>query len=199
MNKHIFRITIFYLTFFAFHTNLYAQSYNVGDVVHDFTLKDTKGNAITLKSYKEAKGFIVVFMSNHCPFAKKYESRLLALYQEFAAKGYILLAINSNDATKQPEDSYEKMQEKNYPFPYLYDETQEVAKQFGAKKTPQVFLLQKKGNKIEVVYIGAIDDRYDDENAVTEKYLVDAITQISQNQPIRINTSDVVGCGIKWK
>jgi len=199
MNKHIFRITAFYLIFLAWHTQLYAQGYNVGDIVHDFTLKDTKGSTITLRNYKEAKGFIIIFMSNHCPFAKKYESRLLALHQEFAAKGYIILAINSNDANKQPEDSYEKMQEKNYPFPYLYDETQEVAQQFGAKKTPQVFLLQKKGTKIEVVYIGAIDDRYDDENAVTEKYLVDAITQLSQNQPVRINTSNVIGCSIKWK
>jgi peroxiredoxin len=198
MTKYLFNVIALYITFFTY-TQLYAQGYNVGDAIHDFTLKDTQGNTISLRNYKEAKGFIIVFMSNHCPFAKKYESRLLALQQEFAAKGYILLAINSNDATKQPEDSYEKMQEKNYPFPYLYDNTQKVAHQFGATKTPQVFLLQKKGHKIEVVYTGAIDDRYDDENAVTERYLAAAIAQLLQNQPISITTSNVVGCGIKWK
>lgn len=193
---HLLIVTGFYLYTCA---AAYSQGYGIGDAVQDFTLKDTQGNTVGLKNYKEAKGFVIIFMSNHCPFVKKYENRLLALHREFASKGLVFIAINSNDADKQPEDSYEKMQEKQYPFPYLHDDTQAVAHQFGAKKTPQVFLLQKKSQKIEVVYTGGIDDRYDDENAVTERYLADAIAQLLQQQPIRLNTSSVVGCGIKWK
>src|SRR6185295_2763683 len=158
------------------------NGYEVGDNATDFKLKNVDGKIVSLADYKEAKGFIVVFTCNHCPFAKAYEQRIIDLQTKYASKGFPLIAINPNDKNVETEDSYENMvtraKEKNYPFPYLYDESQEFARAYGASRTPHVFVLSKKGGDVTVEYIGAIDNNTDDATAVTKKYVEDAVNNL---------------------
>jgi len=177
--------------------------YKVGDKAADFKLKNVNDKTVSMADYKDAKGIIVVFTCNHCPFAKKYESRIMDLDKKFKSKGFPVIAISPNDPTIVAEDSFENMQklakEKKYSFPYLIDETQETAKTYGATKTPHVYLLQKEKNEFVVKYIGAIDDNADDEKAVKEKYVESAIENILAGKPVSPETTKAIGCGIKWK
>ena len=179
------------------------QGYHVGEIADDFKLKGVDGKQVSLADYKEAKGFIVIFTCNHCPFAKKYENRIIALNKKYAKLGYPVIAINPNDALQYPEDAYENMQkrakEKKFTFPYLHDETQAVAQQYGATKTPDIFILQKEGKDFIVKYTGAIDDNSDNEKAVKEKYVENAIASLLEGKPIATSFTKAIGCGIKWK
>ncbi|HWB64416.1 MAG TPA: thioredoxin family protein [Chitinophagales bacterium] len=179
------------------------QGYKVGDMATDFNLKNVDGKMVSLGNYKDAKGFIVVFTCNHCPFAKAYESRIIALDKKFAAKGYPVIAINPNDPNEVPEDSYANMQarakEKNYPFPYLMDESQQIAKAYGATRTPHVFVLQKVKGDYMVKYIGAIDDNSDDASAVKEKYVENAVNALLAGKKVSPDFTKAIGCTIKWK
>ncbi|MCS6822267.1 MAG: thioredoxin family protein [Microscillaceae bacterium] len=183
--------------------SFHIQGYNIGDRVADFNLKNIDGKMISLKSNPNAKGYMVIFTCNHCPYAIAYEDRIIALHNKYAPKGYPVLAINPNDVKKEPSDSFEKMQErakeKGFPFPYLIDETQEVAKAFGATRTPHVFLLQKKGDDFVVAYIGAIDDSAKDPSKVKEKYLENAVEALLKGKNVPVSTTKAVGCTIKWK
>lgn len=178
--------------------------YKVGDAVGNFRMKNVDGKTISLTAQSgEAKGIVVVFTCNHCPFSKAYEDRIIALHKDYAPKGYPVMAINSNDKVKSPDDSYEKMQErareKAFPFPYLYDETQEAAKAFGAARTPHVFILQKTGEQWIVKYIGAIDNNTEDASKADKKYAEDALNDLlSGKDPITPETK-AIGCTIKWK
>jgi len=141
-----------------------------------------------------------VFTCNHCPFAKKYEDRINDLAKKYKSKGYILLAINPNDPSVQPDDSYELMQkrakEKGFAFPYLFDEGQKIFPQYGATKTPHVFLLDK--NRV-VKYIGAIDDNVDSAAEVKEKYLENAIAALESGKTPSPEVTKAIGCSIKTK
>lgn len=174
--------------------------YKIGDKATDFKLKSVDGKMYGMSDYKDAKGFIVVFTCNHCPFAVKYEDRVNALAKKYKSKGYILLAINPNDPAVQAEDSYELMKvrakEKGFAFPYLFDEGQKIYPQYGATKTPHVFLLDK--NRI-VKYIGAIDDNVDSANDVKEKYLENAIAALESGKKPSPETTKAIGCSIKAK
>ncbi|WP_245891718.1 redoxin domain-containing protein [Flavobacterium faecale] len=134
-----------------------------------------------MADYKSAKGFIIVFTCNHCPFAKKYEDRINSLAKKYKSIGYIVLAISPNDPEAQPEDSYELMQvrakEKGFAFPYMLDEGQKIYPQYGATKTPHVFLLGK--NRV-VKYIGAIDDNVDSAKEVKGKYWQNTIAALEK-------------------
>jgi peroxiredoxin len=180
-----------------------ANGYKVGSVASDFNLRNVNGKMVKLADYSKAKGFIVVFTCNHCPFSQAYEQRIINLHNKYVTKGYPVVAINPNDAKREPEDSYAKMQElakdKKYPFVYLQDETQQVAKEFGATRTPHVFVLRKtkKGNVVE--YIGAIDDNYEDEKATNEKYVEAAVNSLLTGKSIIKNTTKAIGCTIKWR
>src|SRR5690606_13667730 len=114
------------------------EGYKVGDKARDFSLKNIDDKIVSLANFKEAKGFIVVFTCNHCPFAVKYEDRIIAANKKYAPLGYPVIAINPNDVNVSPEDSFEKMKEraaeKGFDFPYLYDETQEIARTYGATR-----------------------------------------------------------------
>lgn len=180
-----------------------AGGYKPGDTAKDFKLKNVNGKTVSMADYKSAKGFIVVFTCNHCPFAKKYEDRIIALDKKFSSQGYPVIAINPNDPTEYPEDDFENMkkraQEKEYGFPYLLDETQDIAKTYGATKTPHVYVLQKVGKTQVVKYIGAIDDNTDDEAAVKDKYVENAIANINAGKPVEPSETKAIGCGIKWK
>ena len=174
--------------------------YKVGDKATDFKLKSVDNKMYSMADYKDAKGFIVVFTCNHCPFAVKYEDRIIDLAKKYKSKGYILLAINPNDPAAQPEDSFELMQkrakEKKFTFPYLFDEGQKIYPQYGATKTPHVFLLDK---NLVVKYIGAIDDNVEDASQVKEKYLENAIAALEKGEEPTPNTTKAIGCSIKVK
>jgi peroxiredoxin len=137
--------------------------YKVGDKASDFKLKNVNDKMVSMADYKDAKGIIVVFTCNHCPYAKKYESRIMDLDKKMKPKGFPVVAISPNDPAVEAEDSFENMQkrakEKGYTFPYLIDETQNVTREYGATKTPHVYLLEKqKDASYQVKYMGAIDD-----------------------------------------
>lgn len=174
--------------------------YKVGDKATDFKLKSVDNKMYSMSDYKDAKGFIVVFTCNHCPFAVKYEDRIIDLAKKYKSKGYVLLAINPNDPAAQPEDSFELMQkrakEKKFTFPYLFDEGQKIYPQYGATKTPHVFLLDK---NLVVKYIGAIDDNVEDASQVKEKYLENAIAAMEKGLEPTPSTTKAIGCSIKVK
>ncbi len=183
--------------------SLWAQGYKPGDKAIDFNLKNIDGKMVSLKDYKSAKGFIVIFTCNHCPYAKAYEDRIIELDKKYKAKGYPVIAINPNDPEAYPADSFDKMKEraseKGFTFPYLLDESQDIAKTYGALKTPHVYVLEKKGKELTVKYTGAIDDNYQDESAVQEKYVENAVNNLLNNKDIAVTTTKAIGCGIKWK
>lgn len=180
-----------------------AQGVKVGDKVPDFNLKNVDGKMVALSDYKDAKGAVVIFTCNHCPYAQAYEQRIIDLHKTYAAKGYPVIAINPNDPSVQPQDSYELMQQrakdKGYPFVYLFDEGQLVYPKYGATKTPHVYLLQKRGADFMVEYIGTIDDNYKDESAVKEKYLANAIDALIAGKKLALTETKAIGCTIKVK
>ncbi|MBF6639909.1 thioredoxin family protein [Flavobacterium sp. J49] len=177
-----------------------SNGYQPGDKAADFKLKSVDGKMYSMADYKDAKGFIVVFTCNTCPFAVKYEDRINDLAKKYKKQGYVLLAINPNDPAVQPADTYELMKEKakdkKFAFPYLVDEGQQVYPQYGATKTPHVFLLDK---NLVVKYIGAIDDNSDDASAVKEKYLENAIAALEKGSEPSPSLTKAIGCSIKAK
>lgn len=177
--------------------------YKVGDVVTDFSLKNVDNKTVSLAQYASAKGFIVVFTCNSCPVAKKYESRVEQLDKDFSSKGFPVIAISSNDVQVNPGDSFEDMQKRAkgeaYTFPYLYDESQAVAKQFGATNTPHVYVVAREGNQMVVKYIGAIDNNADDASKADKKYVADAVNSLIAGKSLAITATKAIGCGIKWK
>lgn len=185
---------------FIIGDTMLSEGYQPGDKATDFKLKSVDGKNYSMSDYKDAKGFIVVFTCNSCPFAVKYQDRVNMLAKKYKPKGYILLAINSNDPEVQPKDSYEEMivraKDKGFAFPYLVDEGQKIYPQYGATKTPHVFLLDK--NQV-VKYIGAIDDNADDANDVKKHYLEDAIASLESGKDPSPAVTKAIGCSIKAK
>jgi peroxiredoxin len=139
-------------------------------------------------------------MCNHCPYVRLYLDRLKQIQAEFQDQGFTLIGINSNDATQFPDDSYENMKrfasDNQLNFPYLRDETQDVAQTFGAKKTPHVFLLNREG---VLCYSGCIDDSPNDAGMVQVNYLREAIAKILNGESITPTSTDPVGCSVKWR
>lgn len=181
------------------------HGYKIGDVATDFELKNVDGSMVSLGQikYSSAKGFILVFTCNHCPFAKKYEERIIALSKKYEPLGFPLVAINPNDPEREPEDSFENMQklakEKNYPFPYLIDETQKITYAYGAEKTPHVYIVKKEGGKLKVAYFGAIDENVSNAKEAKEKYVEAAVDELLAGKPVTKSMTKAVGCVIKWK
>ncbi|MBK0381634.1 thioredoxin family protein [Pedobacter sp. SD-b] len=178
--------------------------YKVGDLAKDFSLKNVDNKMVVLADYPDAKGFFVIFTCNHCPYAKMYEQRIMDLDKKFAPQGYPVIAINPNDPKAYPEDSFENMKkrsaEKKYTFPYLLDETQDIAKTYGAKATPHVYLLQKTKRGLEVAYIGAIDNDTENVNqSGRNNYADNAVEAIMKNKKPQITQTKAIGCSIKWK
>ncbi|UYZ63972.1 thioredoxin family protein [Hymenobacter weizhouensis] len=180
-----------------------AGGYSVGDQAIDFKLKNVDGKLVSLADNQQAKGYIVVFTCNTCPYAKAYESRIMQLHEKYAPQGYPVVAINPNDPAVAPGDSFAEMQkrasEKKYPFPYLLDETQAVAKAYGATRTPHLYVLKRQGNSFTVAYIGAIDDNSEDAKQVKTRYVENAMTNILAGKPASVNSTKAIGCTIKWK
>lgn len=176
----------------------FAQSgYKIGDTVPDFSLKGTDDKMHSMSDYKEAKGYVIIFTCNHCPYAVAYEDRIVALNNTYAKQGYYVIAINPNDPISYPDDNFENMKkrakEKNFSFPYVVDADQKLYPVFGATKTPHVFLLDKDK---KVRYIGAIDNSTD-AKGVTEKYVENAIKSLMENKTPNPLTTKAIGCSIK--
>lgn len=181
-----------------------AQGYNIGDKAENFNLKNIDGKMVSLFDYDKAtKGVIVIFTCNHCPYAVAYEDRIIEIDNNYREKGFPVIAINPNDPVLQPNDSFDKMiaraKEKSFPFPYLFDEAQEVYKMYGAKRTPHVYLLNKEDGNFIVSYIGTIDDNYKDASKVQKKYLSDAINALLNGEKPNPDFTKAIGCTIKDK
>lgn len=180
-----------------------ATGYNIGDEATDFALKGIDDKFYSLKDFTNSKGFIVVFTCNHCPYAKAYEERIIALDKKYKELGYPVIAINPNDPIAQPEDSFDLMKqranEKGFTFPYLFDEGQKIYPQYGATKTPHVFILQKENDKNIVKYIGAIDNNHENANDVTEKYVESAVDALLASKDVITKETKAIGCAIKVK
>lgn len=177
-----------------------TPGYAVGDKAEDFKLKNIDGSMVSMADYKDAKGFVVVFTCNSCPYAVRYEDRLIELNKVTSAKGYPVIAVNPNDPDVKPADSFEKMivraEEKGFDFPYLFDDGQKVYPKFGATKTPHVFLLSK---DLTVEYIGAIDNSPNDPSNVTEKYVENAIAALDKGEKPDPSLTKAIGCSVKTK
>jgi len=171
--------------------------YKIGEVATDFKLKNVDGSIFSLADIKDAKGYIVVFTCNECPFAKMYEDRLIELQNAYASKGYTVVAINPNSKPGNEREGFEAMQkraeEKKFPFVYLVDDGKIYA-QYGAVRTPHVFLLDKER---KVQYIGAIDNNARSAEEVSEKYVENAIKALESGEQPTPNYTKAIGCPVK--
>jgi len=178
-----------------------GKGYKIGDIATDFKLENVDGKMVSLSDYKEAKGFIVIFTCNTCPYAQVYEERIVELDKKYAVKGFPVIAIMPNNPKVQLGDNMEAMKsnakQKGFTFPYLMDEGQKIYPQYGATKTPHVYILQKTKKGNEVKYIGAIDDNFQDANAVKTKYVENAVDALLTGQQIKITETKALGCTIK--
>lgn len=169
----------------------------------NFALRNVDNSIMSLEDYSEAKGFIIIFTCNHCPYAIAYEERLKALDEKYSHQGFPLIAINPNDPVQYPLDSFENMkvrsEDKQFKFPYLFDETQAIAQNYGAERTPHAFILTKEGVDLTLVYKGAIDDNYQKPNEVTVKYVEDVLDQLLGSKELEFQETSAIGCSVKWK
>jgi peroxiredoxin len=177
-----------------------SQMIELGTRAKIFSLPDTEGNIVTLEQFAQ-KPLLVMFISNHCPFVKHVRSQLAEIGKEFGPRGLGIVAINSNDVANYPDDSPEKMKEEvklaGYTFPYLFDETQEVAKNYGATCTPDFFLFDRSHR---LFYRGQLDDsRPGNEKPVTGESLRIAISAALKGQKLLAEQRASLGCNIKWK
>ena len=178
-----------------------TEGYNIGDGAADFSLQNVDGKMVSLSDYEDAKGFLVIFTCNTCPYAIAYEDRIIALDTKYKALGVPVIAINPNNPDVQSGDSFEAMKvraaEKGFTFPYLFDEGQKVFPKYGAQRTPHVYLLEKTDSGNVVRYIGAIDDNYQDAQQVEDKYVEDAVDAMLNGSEIEVKTTRAIGCSIK--
>lgn len=171
-----------------------------GSKVIDFTLSGVNGKNYSLSEFKDKKALIIIFSCNHCPYVQAYEDRIIQIQKDYGSKGVQVIAINSNEDQDHPDDSFENMvkraNEKKFNFPYLRDETQEVAKAYSATHTPHIFLFNEKR---ELCYTGKIDDNWQEPNKVTHTYLRDALEAILSGKKVPQFQTFAIGCSIKWK
>jgi len=173
----------------------------LGTVAPDFSLPDTKGRIVSMADFDDAPALLVIFMCNHCPYVKHVRKELARLVGEYQMRGVAVVGINSNDAANYPEDSPEKMKDEveanGYTFPYLHDETQEVAKAYRAACTPEFYLFDADRR---LVYRGQMDDsRPGNSVPVTGEDITNSIEAVLEGRPVDANQKPGVGCNIKWK
>jgi peroxiredoxin len=176
------------------------MGYEPGDVVTGFSLADANGEGeVTLDEVMTEVGAVVLFECNHCPYVVGSINRINKAAAKAAELGMGFVGINSNDASVYAEDSFENMQkraEKGMPYPYLYDETQEVALAWGAKRTPEFYLLNGEG---VVVYRGRLDNSPRNAMEATTRDLADAMDSLSMGELPPVNRTESIGCSVKWK
>jgi peroxiredoxin len=173
----------------------------LGSQAPDFRLPDTDGKTVSLNDFKDAPALLVIFLCNHCPYVKHVRHGLAALAREYQAKGVAVVGISANDVSTHPDDSPENMArekaEVGYTFPYLYDESQEVAKAYQAACTPDFFVFDRDR---KLVYRGQMDgSRPGNDVPVTGKDLRAALDAVLAGQPVSQDQKPSLGCNIKWK
>ena len=173
------------LTLSAFTISDRGDGYKVGDIATDFSLENIDGSMVSLSDYKDAKGFIVIFTCNTCPYAVAYEDRIIDLDKKYANKGYPVIAIMPNNTDVKPGDNMEAMKArakaKGFTFPYLMDKGQKIYPQYGATKTPHVYILKKtkKGNEVKT------------------KYVEEAVDALLSGEEVPLKETRAIGCTIK--
>ncbi|SNR67356.1 AhpC/TSA family protein [Lutibacter agarilyticus] len=194
-------VLIAFATITAFTLKNTSEGYKIGDTATDFSLKNIDNKMVSLADYDNAKGFIVIFTCNHCPYSVAYEDRIIDLDKKYKSKGYPVIAINPNNPAISKGDDFVSMQQrakdKGFTFPYLFDDGQKIFPQYGATRTPHVFLLKKENNDLKVAYIGAIDNNSHDATAVTEKYVENAVDALLEGKKPAIDYTKAIGCSIK--
>jgi peroxiredoxin len=181
----------------------YSVSKTFGTPAPDFSLKGVDGKTYSLSSFKDSKALVVIFMCNHCPYVIAVQERINQLAKDYAKKGISVVGINSNDPIKYPDDSYSAMQararEQGYLFPYLQDETQQVARAYDAVCTPDPYVYENVGGKFALRYHGRIDDNWKDATAVAKRDLAEALDAILTGRAVEQEQKPAMGCSIKWK
>jgi peroxiredoxin len=172
----------------------------LGTPAFDFQLPGVDGNTYSLESFKDKRILVIVFMCNHCPYVKATIQRMMTIQRDYEARGTQWVGINPNDAAAYPEDSFANMKlffrDQRMNFPYLQDESQEIAGKYAAVCTPDIFVY---GPERKLVYRGRIDDNWQDETRVTRKDLRRALDAIVSGQPAPQEQHPAMGCSIKWK
>ena len=171
----------------------------LGDKIIDFSLKGIDGKVHSLKEFEDKRVIAVVFSCNHCPYVIASERELIDMQKEFGQKGFQLIAINSNEDKNYPQDSFDEMikraEEKGFNFPYLRDETQEIAKAYGAGRTPEFFIFDE--NRV-LRYHGRINDNPREHDKITRHDAREAISALLEGKDVDIPETNAIGCSIKW-
>jgi peroxiredoxin len=175
---------------------LYSTLVPLGSSLIKFSLSGTDGKTYTHASFSGKKALIIVFTCNHCPYAQALEERLIALQKKYLCEEVQIIAINSNDGEQYPDDRFKKMKEKRYPFPYLHDETQEVAKAYQAQCTPDIYIYDQEQ---KLAYHGRFDDNWQNEAGVTSHDTENALIALLKNETPSEVQYPSMGCSIKWK
>ena len=203
MNKSLIIVLLAASFIFVSAAMIDGGGYSIGDTVEDFELKNIDGKMVSMSDYPDAKGFIITFTCNTCPFSGYYESRIINLDKKYAPKGFPVIAINPNYVSRMPEDSMEEMKTRSakmgYTFPYLRDDSQQVAKAFGATKTPHMYVLSKANGSFQVEYIGAIDDNPRDGENASKRYVEMAVDALLSGHKPKETEVSAIGCTIKWR
>lgn len=182
--------------------NQTQQGVKIGDVAPDFNLKNIDGKMVSLNSDKSAKGYIIIFTCNTCPYSEMYEDRIIALHHKYSVLGYPVIAIQPNNPKVSAGDSYSKMKErandKEFPFAYLIDtDGQETTSAYGATNTPQVYIINKETTGFRIAYIGAIDNNSRNPEAATKRYVESTVEALLNGQSVETNSTKAIGCTIK--
>jgi len=172
----------------------------IGSPLPDFNLKGTDEKFYSPETYKNKKILVIIFSCNHCPYVRAYEDRMIEIQKEFGNRGVQIIAVNSNEESGYPEDSFENMKirsaEKKFNFPYVRDEDQKIAEEFDASHTPEIFVFDQER---KLAYHGKIDDNWQEPGKVKSRYLKDAITQLLNGEEVSVPETFSIGCTIKWK
>ena len=197
----IILLTLSFLFLSIPNDSVLGDGYQIGDVATDFSLPNVDGKMVSLSDFADAKGFIVIFTCNTCPYSVAYEGRIIALDNKYSEKGYPVIAINPNDPAAIDGDELSDMkvraEEKGFTFPYLQDVGQQIYPQYGATKTPHVFVLQKDGADNIVRYIGAIDDSSRNPKKVKKRYVEQAVEALLAGESPATTKTKAIGCSIK--
>ena len=175
-----------------------------GQVAPDFDLPGTDGRRHSLADFDGAAVAVVVFSCNHCPYVVGSEDRMIAFASRYAPRGVRMVAINSNETENHPTDSFEHMveraREKNFPFAYVRDETQDVARAYGALRTPHYYAFAKDGaGRWTLRYTGRMDDNPRTPGAETTHELADAVEDLLAGREVKVPLTNPIGCNVKWK
>jgi peroxiredoxin len=182
--------------------NVVLTNYQIGDKVAYFSLPKSDGSNFDFNSGLNIKGAIIIFTSMHCPFSKAYEDRQIAMHHKYAGLGYPVIAINPSNPQLHEDDQIAKIKarinSKNYPFNYLIDADQSIAKRFGPTRIPTAYVVQKIGNQFIVKYFGMIDDNPQDANGVSRNYVEEAVSNLLDGKPVISTTTQPEGCRTRF-